>query len=147
MRWFAPIALSLVLVGCSKDGDVMDPEIVSFEVNPTEITAGTDATVMIEVNHFEFTGHDEMTGMSTDAGDGHSHEDGHEGVQKGHVHIYLDDTETNPLVMMMADMDTFTMPIDTTAGAHTLIARLHDDGHLIIEPEVIAELEVTVLAP
>lgn len=140
MRWIA-LSTALILAGCAKDDEVMDPEIVDFTVDPTEITAGTDATVMVDVAHFAFTEHHDMSTMGADGDHASS------AVQKGHVHVYLDDLETNPLVMMMSDMDTLTIPDNTEAGAHTLIARLHDDGHLIIEPEVTAEVEITVLAP
>ncbi len=141
----AALALTvLALVGCGKD-EALDPEILDFSVNPTEIEAGTMATATVELANFELSGHDDMTTMTmgTDDEDGDHHGDDGD-VQTGHVHIYLDDTETNPLVMMMTETADFMIPMDTAEGAHTLIARLQDADHLIIEPEVVAEFEITV---
>lgn len=138
------VALTLVgLIGCGK-GDVPDPEILSFEVDPSEIPAGSMATVTIEVENFAFSEHhtdDPMT-MGVDHGD-EDHDAGD--VAEGHVHVYLDDLETNPLVMMMSETAELMIPMDTTLGAHTLIARLHDADHLILEPQTTAEVDITVV--
>ena len=39
-----------------------------------------------------------------------------------------------------------TVPADATEGMHTLIARLQDADHLILEPEVTFEIDFEVLA-
>lgn len=147
MTRLASLAL-FALVACGP-GEVGDPEIVSWTVDPLEIVAGGDATSTVELAHFELSGEGHhmgdtgMTGMSTEAEAGHEHGDGD--VPVGHVHIYLDDLETNPLLMQTTDSDTFTIPMDTAPGKHTLIARLQDENHKILEPQVTAEIEITVL--
>lgn len=131
MRWF--VSLVVVLCACGADGDHDHdevPEIVSFTVDPGLVEAGAEAQVQVEVEHFDLGG-----------GEHHMHE---KGSASGHVHIYLNDTESNPLLMMMGSMGTVTIPADTEVGVHALIARLHDSGHLIIEPEVTAEVEIDV---
>lgn len=131
MRWFVVFA-----VAC--EGASVPPELLSFTLDPTTGPAGTTVTSTVEVADFELTGHDEAAGM-----DGHAHEDA--GVTSGHVHIYLDDLLTNPLLMQAVEVDTFEIPAETEVGEHTLIARLHDSTHLIIEPQVTLEatFEVT----
>lgn len=46
----------------------------------------------------------------------------------------------------MVSEDVLTTPVDATEGVHTLIARLHNAEHLIIEPQVTAEIDITVNA-
>ena len=47
--------------------------------------------------------------------------------------------------MPTVETDTITIPADTVAGTHVLIARLHGADHLILEPEVTEEVEIEVV--
>lgn len=133
-----------LLVGC---GPEEPAEIVSFAVEPSEVEAGAEVTTTVDVEHFEFAGHG--SGMM-DETDDMPHGDGMDddrGEMRGHVHIYLDDLETNPLLMQGTRTASVMIPVDTEPGEHTMFARCHREDHRIVEPEVIAEATITVLAP
>ena len=116
---------------------VENPVIESFDVTPTTLAAGDtiDATVAGQELGFE-EGH-------------HAEEGGHSAEEEstckgGHLHVYLDELMTNPLVMTEETTFQITIPADTAAGDHTLIARLQNRDHSIYEPEVTKEVTITV---
>lgn len=141
MRYsFALAALALTLGCTGSEGEELPPEIVSFEIDPATVVAGGEVTSHIEVANFEMSGHHE--------GDHHArvaHDGEHHGA-KGHVHIYLDDLMSNPLLMQVEHEEVLQIPLETEPGAHTLIARLHGDDHKILEPQVTAAFDIDVLA-
>ena len=106
--------------------------------------------VMVELEGFTLTGHDmsgSMSGMDMDMDMDMDtdHDDHHDSDStSGHIHIYLDDLETNNIAMMGTSMAEIVIPADTELGAHTLIARLHDSTHLILEPQVIETVDLDV---
>jgi hypothetical protein len=117
-----------------------DPEISSFMGDTSSLAAGSDIELMIHVENFEF-GH----GGHDDDGDSHAgDDDGAMECAGGHVHIYLDSLMENPLAMPESSPTLITIPAETAAGSHMLVARLHNYDHTIVEPEVTAELEITV---
>ena len=147
--WFVGLTM-----GCT---ETAEPQLISFEVSPGSGAVGTEVTSTVEVADFELTGHsdeghdhgdeghgDDKHGHDHGDEDGHSDDDGAK-VMKGHVHIYMDDLMTNPLLQQAQQTSAFTIPDDIEPGMHTLIARLHDAGHLIIEPQITLEVmfEVT----
>ena len=140
MKYFLPL---LVLCACGEE-TVLPPELVSFTVDPAIAQAGDELTTTVEVAHFTLTGEAEHTHDET-ATDDHAGEDSSDAM--GHVHIYLDDLETNPLAMQVTSVGTIIVPEDTEFGAHVLIGRLHDASHLIIEPQVILEIDLEIITP
>ncbi len=130
-------ALAALLVACPATEEHSEaPEIESWTVDPLTVMPGDEVTSTFTFQHFELTGEESE--------DGHEHEDGDSDDNHGHVHIYWDDLETNPLLMQVISEDVLTIPSDADDGPHTLIARLHNAEHLIIEPQVIEEIEITV---
>ncbi len=132
---FLVLPCPVMLGGCVEEEP---PEIISFSVEPTTVEAGGDCISTVEVHHFELTGEAD-----------HEHDEAGAGGEDhmGHVHIYLDDLMTNPVLMQVELVETVTIPDDTEAGTHTLIARLHNSEHEIIEPQVIAEVDIEVTDP
>ena len=130
------------LIACG-GSEPMAPEILSFVVDPQVAAQGEEVTATFELAHFALTGDE-----------GHSHDedmDGHHGddddeMQSGHVHIYLDDLESNPMAMQTELVGTFVVPDDAEIGEHVLIARLHGADHLIIEPQVTSEIDFDIVA-
>jgi hypothetical protein len=128
--------------------DPAAPEITSFTIDPVEMAAGDEVMIMVELANFALMdlgdgdehGHDSVDEVSTDD------VDVEQAMQMGHVHIYLDDLQTNPLAQEGQTMFNMVIPTDTTDGAHTVIARLHGSDHLIVEPQVTAEVDINVLA-
>ena len=144
------LALSLcflVLTGCESqcewEGEG-DPEIASFTSSADTVLPGGELDLEVIAVFFELRGgshsHDDEEGEEG----GHEHDDGPGPCPGGHYHDYLDDLMTNPLAMPTTSEVTVTIPEDTEPGEHTLLARLHDDEHLIVEPQVIAELVIEV---
>ena len=152
------LPLFALLAACSS----AEPDILDFVVDPAAGAPGETITASAEVVDFEFSGGDmdmdmdmgsmDMGGMDMDGDDhDHDHDHGDEDSGKGkipvgHIHLYMDDLQTNPVLMMNTATATFVVPDDATEGTHTLIARLHGSDHLILEPEVLFELEFEVLA-
>ena len=140
-------AALLTLMACGEAA--VDPAILAFTVDPGNVAAGGTVQVMVELEGFTLTGHDmsgSMSGMDMDMDMDMDHDDHdhHSDGTSGHIHIYLDDVETNPLAMMGTSMAEITIPVDTEVGAHTLIARLHDASHLILDPEVVETVDLDV---
>jgi len=127
------VAASLLFAAC--DVGVVPPEIVSWTLDPTTIEAGGDVTSTFELSNFELTGESDHEHDTEELAGDPNH---------GHVHIYLDDLESNPVLTQVTTSDTVTIPDTTVAGTHTLIGRLHDATHLIIEPQVVMEIDIEV---
>lgn len=119
------------------------PAITSFTIDPATVAAGGDVQATLTVEGFELGMMEgDHHGDMADGGDGAMTE---EMCAGGHVHVYLDDaTSTNPLAMEGSASFSFTIPVDTPVGAHTLIARLHNRDHTIVDPQVTAEASITV---
>lgn len=121
------------------------PTIDSFAVTPDSAAPGTTLTGTVAVSHFELSGEPHQHTEALRPGLEPQDEDAPaEECVGGHVHIYLDDLETNPLGMPTTPEFTFDLPSDAMPGAHTLIARLHTRDHKILEPQVTAEAAVTI---
>lgn len=129
------------LLACNS-GEVLDPELISLAVDPDVAELGQEVTSTVVVKNFTLAGE---VGHSHDEGEDHDedHKDGE--IQTGHVHIYLDDLETNPLAMQVEAVGTFIVPEDAEIGEHVLIGRLHDSDHLIIEPQITVEIEFDII--
>ncbi len=131
-------ALVLAVSACGDGHDhdecAGDPMIMSFSADTTTMPAGADIQVTVMVHNFTLSGHEEGTE--------HEHTEG--ACIAGHYHIYLDDLMTNPLAMPATMNATVNIPPGTAAGEHTLIARLHDLDHMIVQPQVMTELSITV---
>ena len=124
-----------------------DPAILSFTVEADTVTAGEALSATLELQDFELGEHEDMEMDDDDMADDDDDMGEDAECHGGHAHVYLDSLEVNPLAM--PEMLTFevTIPADTTPGEHTLIARLHNEDHTILEPQVTAEVTVTVEAP
>lgn len=146
------LALTTALaLGC-KPGE---PGITSFTIDPVSGPPGTEVVATIEVENFELTGEQDgraergaafvdTAEVSTDH-EGHEHEDDEGGAPGlGHVHVYWDSFESNPLTQMEHATAVLVIPSDAEPGPHVLMARLHGADHLIIEPQVVAEAEFLV---
>ncbi len=129
-----------LLVGC---GSSDPPEMTSVTVSPASVQRGTDVTVNVTVANFELrmpaeeealtAAEEEIAPATGDYPDG------------GHFHIYLDDLETNPMLVNCPDYcdDSAFMtsvrarvPDDATAGSHMVIVRLNNDFHMFLNPQI-----------
>ena len=128
---FATTAL-FGLIGCGHDHE--PPEILNFTVTPSSMNAGDTITGDVETLNWTLTSHDHE-----DEG-GHDHGEGN----AGHYHVYLDDLMTNPLSMPDVNPFEIPMPVDATPGEHTLIIRLQNADHTILEPQVTFSATITV---
>ncbi len=137
-----------VLIGCGakdaedsgtgSEGELEAPELTSFMLDPTSGPVGTVVTSTVMVAHFSLTGED------GDHDDEHHEGEDHDAELTGHVHVYMDDLMTEPVIMQTTMVGEFTLADDLAVGSHTLIARLHGADHLIIEPQVTAEVSFEV---
>lgn len=140
VRWSL---VSLVVVGCSGGDEACpdlggEPVFTAFDVAPTTAAAGDTVDITVAGDHL---------GDLAASSDGSMEEEGEEEESAclgGHLHIYLDDLETNPITMQEALAFPVTLPTELEAGVHTLIVRLHNHDHTIYEPEVTRETELTV---
>ena len=133
----------LAACGAEEEEVEAEPAIVLFSVDPDSAVAGAEVSVMVEVEDFGLSGEDhDHDDASMDDDD-----DDDDAVVTGHVHIYWDSVDTNPLLMLTEHMGTATVPSDADIGVHVLIARLHDEDHLILEGAEVLELDFEVLAP
>lgn len=137
-------------VACGHEHDeVVCPEgapvIESLALSPTTVAPGDEIAGTVVVQNFELSGeadHQHAQGLDRwpqDTGDHGTSE-----CAGGHLHVYLDDVMTNPLAMPVTGEFTFTIPTGTAAGAHTILGRLHNRDHTIVEPQVIEEVDITV---
>ena len=120
--------------GCPEE----DPAITMFTADTTTVAAGDTIEITVMVSNFELGGHEHEASAAED--DDHHAAD----CAGGHLHIYLDDVISNPLSMPESHVSEVMIPDDATAGDHTLIARLQNRDHTILEPQVTAELTITV---
>lgn len=141
---FVVAVFAIVLfAGCSDSGEECpelggDPVITSVIVNPTTMAAGDTVEMTVDGEHLG-----ELEEVSMDTGmEEEGEEESH--CPGGHFHVYLDDLETNPITMQEAKTFPLVIPEGTTAGAHTLIVRLHNKDHIIYEPQVTKDVSITV---
>lgn len=130
-RAMTGLALVLALTAWScggSDPDCATPAFTSFVVDPDTVAAGADVTVTIAGDHLNFEGDPDHV----------------EGCPGGHLHLYMDDLMTNPLIMEETKSFAVTIPSATSTGSHTLIIRLHNHDHTIVEPQVTEEAALTV---
>ncbi|MCC7382088.1 MAG: hypothetical protein IT384_09670 [Deltaproteobacteria bacterium] len=131
--------LGLVLTAAAACGG--DPAITSFTVTPATVAPGGRVTGTVVVENFEIGhGGSGLTARRSAA----ALRAANEGEHVGHLHVYFDTTEMNPLVMTSSTTFPVPIPADATRAAHTLIARLHNADHTIVEPEVKATASITV---
>ena len=144
------LALAPALTGCSDDHEVSCPEgspaILSFTIDPDTAAPGDIVNGTLQLENFDLGGghaHAETQPLSEPL-----HSDSSEEIcPGGHVHVYLDDVMTNPLVMIEATSFPIALPNDVAEGDHTLIARLQNHDHTIVKPEVTAEATLTIVTP
>lgn len=122
-------ALLLIASACGNDKhDCPSASFTTFTATPNTVAAGGTVGIAVAGDHLNF---------ETDA-------DHDEECPGGHLHIYLDDLMTNPIVMEEVDAFDAVIPTGTSAGAHTLIIRLHNHDHTIVEPQVTMQTSLTV---
>ena len=144
-------AIALTSVACADEhahGETCPsdpPAIDSFSLSPATALPGDTINGMVEVSGFTLTGeagghaHEASIGPSPQSEDG-----GGEACPTGHVHVYMDDLMTNPVIQATTHMFSFEVPMDAPAGAHNFMGRLHGADHAILEPQVISEVTITV---
>lgn len=139
--WAGVLGLLFCTAACSCTGDCPDlggdPEFTDLTVTPSTMAAGDSVDLAIDGDHL---------GELEESSDGAMEEDEEEESHcpGGHLHVYLDDLQTNPVTMQEAMAFPLTIPEDTEVGDHTLIVRLHNKDHTIYEPEVTIEADITV---
>lgn len=136
------------LVACddehAADCPAAEPAIESISLMPDLVAPGGDIAVVVDVRNFELSGeggpHTEGLGPAPqDANPADA-----DTCPGGHVHVYLDDLMTNPLIQSVTSEFTITIPADTQPGSHTLIGRLQNRDHSILVPEIFHVVDVTV---
>ncbi len=152
MRHLSSLCAALLLtttLACSGDEEEGGPTpTIRAEADVTEIMSGDTVTLTFEIEHFTLSGESDHEHLELDfdppltaqadpfaAGE-------YTGPSEGHVHVYLDDLEENPLAMITTV--TGEVVVEADPGAHTLICRLHGSDHKIIEPQIIDEVDLTV---
>lgn len=125
----------VTLVGCADE--MGDPAFVSFSADPASGPAGSTVRFAVELDNFVLSGDEDHDHGDHDhgAGDGNT----------GHVHVYFDAYDTNPIAMMTTPEAEGVIPADAEVGMHVIFARLHGADHLVVEPEVATEIEFEVL--
>jgi hypothetical protein len=130
-------------IGCGDDGgtpaiDVSAPPIdsgggaatVEATANPETVAAGAVTVVTVTVTNFTLV--DPAAMPPNMAGE-------------GHYHIYLDnETGGNYLNVGFDGTEDVTIPVGTTAGAHTLRVALHNNDHTAVTPAVEDVVNITV---
>jgi hypothetical protein len=114
------------------------PEITSVTANPTTVAAGGTTTLTVVIVGTDLGEHGEAaaTARGLRAADS--------GAVEMHLHTYLDNTDSNPLVQTASTTFPVFIPVGTAGGAHSLIVRLHNGDHTIYDPEVKSTVAVTV---
>lgn len=134
------LALLAIAIGAAACGQG-EPRIISMTADPPLVVAGSTTTVTLVLENFAVGGaHHGLTARGLRAAE-------EAGEGDGHIHIYLDNTDQNPLVQSSAEVVPVIIPRATPAGAHTLIGRLQGLDHAIIQPEVKATTSITVQSP
>jgi hypothetical protein len=90
------------------------PKIISAVATPNAIPRAGTITMTVEVEDFELG---------------------------GHIHTYLDNTETNPLAQTTRTSFPVVISSSTAPGAHKLIVAPHGEDHRTLEPEVAITVE------
>ncbi len=134
MRFWASLLLGLAACG----GD--DEPSFTMTATPLTVARGGEITLTFNLKNFTLTG-GHQHGLAP------AHEDGTEHAEaattkEGHVHVYLDTTDANPL--LQAEESPVKLTITASTGAHKLIGRLHAGDHKIIEPQIISTVDITV---
>lgn len=146
-------ALFLALSACSSDAE---PEILSLSVDPSQGAPGDTIEVMADVANMTFSGamgaaHGDDHGNGGDD-HGDEHGDDHDAKEKdkdgfvGHIHLYFDSFDINPVLQMLESPGEFIVPDDLEPGMHTLFGRIHGSDHTIYEPQIFVEIDFEVLA-
>ena len=146
------VAISVAAVGCADEHThheacpepAGDPVIGAFTLDAETVAAGESVHATLELENFPM---EEMEGMEGTHDDDEEPEHEESECPTGHVHVYLDSLTGNPLVMAAGKSFDVVIPADTPAGAHKLIARLQNGDHTIVEPQVTAEVTLTVTDP
>jgi hypothetical protein len=149
MRLLYALPLS-ILVGCSSE----PPQITSVTIEPAMAARGSDVMVSVSVANFELREPEpEGEGQALrPASEGSAEEADY--PEGGHFHVYLDNTETNPMFINCPDYcehGAYTtpamarIPADAEIGEHTVIIRLNNDHHLFLTPEILGTATLTVL--
>ncbi len=124
----------ITLVACGGD-----PAIVSVVANPTTVMRGGTINMTVELENFtlgEGAAESGLTARGLRATHGEA--------VGGHIHTYLDDTETNPLAQTTELSYPVVISSSVAPGQHILIVRLHGADHLTLVPEVRATVDITV---
>ena len=113
-----------------------EPPTLDIRVEPTTVVSGDKVTISVTVTNIR---------LSDEPGS-HTHGSGHgdSDPSLGHVHVYLDTTDENPIAQMTVAETEVTIEADP--GEHTLIGRLHGADHAIIKPEIRDNETITVQA-
>lgn len=119
-----------------------DPVITSVALTPATVAAGGGVNVVVVGEGLDLEPATASAGLTAQRAAGLRAAHGDE--MGRHLHAYLDTTDVNPLAMVTRTTFPITIPAGTAAGAHTIIVRLHDEDHLIIQPEVKASAALTV---
>jgi hypothetical protein len=127
-----------------------------LSVSPETIAGGDMVTFEFTIENFTLAehGHDEEGHLALDAdfelrsevepardGD-HGDEAQYAGPREGHVHVYVDDLMTNPILQTVEL--TPSVVLDAAPGQHEIIARLHGTDHRIIEPQITDSVTINV---
>jgi hypothetical protein len=143
--------VSTLAFGCDSEEDPQPPPTLSVEATPTEISSGDSVTLKFTIENFTLSGeHDHAHLEAAFDPDLAARPDPleaedvaeYDGPREGHVHVYLDDFETNPIGMLT--VTEAEVVVEAEPGTHTLLCRLHGSDHKIIEPQVIDSVELTV---
>lgn len=129
---------ALTLAACGSHGD---PAITSVTIEPTTVAPGGTVTMTVVTENFELDepSHSHLASKQQALRTQHGDEE-----HRGHLHIYLNTTEENPLVQSVMTRFPVVIPAETATGAHQLIVRLHGGDHRIIQPETKTTVDLTV---
>lgn len=151
LKSLLPFASGLLLLACGQS----DPAITTFTVSPATVSPGDTLTIDVAVENFRLVdpdggGH----GLRPANEDGHGDGDGEPLItSEGHFHIYMDSTDTNPLLFDCPSHCkhagfynplSVTTPTTATAGSHKLILRLNANDHRTLTPHIKAEATIMV---
>lgn len=134
------LVLAAFSLSACGEGAAPHPSIAGFTITPNTAAAGDTLTVEIDAAHFELAGEHEHAG--------HSPENlGEASTNRGHVHVYFDSFDENPIAMKAERAFDITVPENSLPGEHDVYVRLHASDHTIIVPEVIGMSTLMVVTP
>lgn len=148
LRWLFAL-ISSGLLACGDDGHEdaaavecpsEAPAIEKVTASATTVAPGGTITLTFDVAGFEL---DEAT-VSDAMLPLHGEEDAEEECPGGHMHVYLDSLETDPIMATDKAVVDVTIPVGTTEGEHELIVRVHNHDHAIYEPQVTKTVSISV---